>query len=274
MPSTAFHSNRIVVTTLGQGPDVIVIPGLASSRHVWDAEAAQLATHHRLHLVQVRGFAGEPAAGNASGPVLQPTIDALDEYIRASGLSHPAVIGHSLGGLMGLILAQQHPGDVGKLLVVDALPWFPLLFGPATTMEQASSAAASARDKILGQSQAAYAASAPSSMAMLVKSKGAATDAAIAAAAASDATVVARAFYEDMITDARPLLPSIAAAVRILYPWDATMGIPAAAQDERYRSAFAGLPRKELVRIDGSYHFIQIDQPAPLHREVEIFLRE
>jgi pimeloyl-ACP methyl ester carboxylesterase len=50
--------------TAGQ-PDVVLIPGLSSSRAVWEAEAKLLAPNYRLHLVQVDGFAGAPAGPNA-----------------------------------------------------------------------------------------------------------------------------------------------------------------------------------------------------------------
>ena len=122
-------SDRITVTVRGQGPDVVPIPGLASSSAVWDATAARLEGHYRLHIVQVAGFAGSPARANAQGPVIQPTVDAIDAYLKTNKLNSAKVIGHSLGGLMGLMLAIQHPEDVGKLMIVDSLPFYGALTG-------------------------------------------------------------------------------------------------------------------------------------------------
>ncbi len=59
--------------TVGK-PDVVLIPGLSSSRAVWDAEAKLLAPNYRLHLVQVDGFAGAPAGANASGAGCFPEL--------------------------------------------------------------------------------------------------------------------------------------------------------------------------------------------------------
>ena len=119
---------RFSVEVVGQGPDVILIPGLSSSRAVWADTAARLKATHRVHLVQVRGF-GETAGVNASGPVLQPLVDELAVYIRAARLDRPAIIGHSMGGLAALMLAADHPALPGKLMVVDALPFIGPLFG-------------------------------------------------------------------------------------------------------------------------------------------------
>jgi pimeloyl-ACP methyl ester carboxylesterase len=122
-------SDRITVTVRGQGPDVVLIPGLASSGAVWDATVSHLEGHYRLHIVQIAGFAGAPARANARGPVIQPTLEALDAYIKTNKLKSPKIIGHSLGGLMGMMLVLEHPEDGGKLMIVDSLPFFSALFG-------------------------------------------------------------------------------------------------------------------------------------------------
>lgn len=87
-------------------------------------------------------------------------------------------------------------------------------------------------------------------------------------AVASDKSVVARAMYEDMTTDLRPEMHQIKTPVTVLYPWDASMGISQAACGGRYRESYAALPDKNFVRIDGSFHFMMLDQPeqfaAPL----------
>jgi pimeloyl-ACP methyl ester carboxylesterase len=75
---------RITVTVRGKGPDVVLIPGLACSSAVWDATAARLEGRCRLHIVQVAGFAGSLPRANARGPVIQPTVDAIDAYIKTA----------------------------------------------------------------------------------------------------------------------------------------------------------------------------------------------
>jgi pimeloyl-ACP methyl ester carboxylesterase len=102
----AFQPTRFSVTVEGTGPDLILIPGLTSSRHVWDQAVASLGGHYRVHRIQIAGFGGEPARGNVSGPVLVPTVEEIHAYIAASRLRRPMVAGHSIGGLMTLMLAQ------------------------------------------------------------------------------------------------------------------------------------------------------------------------
>lgn len=61
-------------------PDVVLVPGLTSSREVWAGEAKRLAPNYRLHLVQVNGFAGQAAGPNATGEILPAIVDELHAY--------------------------------------------------------------------------------------------------------------------------------------------------------------------------------------------------
>ena len=264
-------SDRITVTVRGKGPDVILIPGLTCSAAVWDATAAHLEAHYRLHLVQVAGFGGLPAKANANGPIIQPVVDALDAYIKTSQLKAPYIIGHSLGGLMGMMLVQQHSEDAGKLMLVDSLPFFCVLFG-AKDAAAAELQAAMMRDMVLNENQEAYARGESQFLSTLVKSP-AGLKAATAWAIASDKSVVARATYEDMTTDLRAKLAEIKTPVTMLYPWDASAGLPVAAVDGLYQENFAALPNKKLVRIDDSRHFIMLDQSAAFMAQVDAFLK-
>lgn len=264
-------SDRITVTVRGQGPDVVLIPGLTCSGAVWDVTAKRLEGYYRLHIVQVAGFAGSPPRANAQGPVIQPTVDAIDAYIKANKLKSPKIIGHSVGGLMGMMLTDQHPEDVGGLMVVDSLPFYSALFG-AKDAGTAAPQAAAMRDSTIAQTQDAYAQSEREFIPSLVKSPEG-RKAAIEWAIASDKSVVARAMYEDMTTDLRPRLKEIKTPVTMLYPWDPSAGWTQDAADGLYRESFAPLPNKTMVRIDGSYHFIMFDQPDQFAAQVDAFLK-
>jgi pimeloyl-ACP methyl ester carboxylesterase len=265
-------SDRITVTVRGQGPDVLLIPGLACSNAVWDATVAHFEKHYRLHLVQVAGFGGALPRANAQGPVIQPTVEAIDAYIKTNNLKAPRVIGHSLGGLMGLMLAVQHPEDVGRLMVVDSLPFFSGLFG-AKDAAEATPQAAGMRDNILAETPEAYAQGEKDFLHSLVKSPEGYRQA-TKWAIDSDKSVVARALYEDLTTDLRPQLREIKVPVTILYAWDASTGFPQTATDGLYRDNYAPLPSKTLARVDDAFHFIMLDQPDRFATLVETFLKE
>jgi len=267
-----FTSDRLSVEVAGQGPDVILIPGLASSREVWRPTADRLKATHRVHLVQLAGFAGEPW-GHGDGAFVQPEVDELARYIREAGLETPAVIGHSLGGLSGLLLAQQHPDLVGRLMTVDSLPFYSVLFGPTATVDGARPFADQAAAMIVGADEASFAAQQEATARAL--SRTPAEQARIVAwSMASDRHALASAMKDVMTTDARPGLAAMTTPVTALYVADADGGTQPAGADDLWRREYAAPPGVALIRVDDSRHFIMADQPQKFAEAVAAFLTE
>jgi pimeloyl-ACP methyl ester carboxylesterase len=165
----AAAADRFDALVEGKGPDVILIPGLASSPTVWDATTAALKGSHRVHRLRIAGFAGAPAAGNAEGAVVAPLAEAVAGYIAKNKLKAPAVIGHSLGGETALMLAARHPQAVGRVMVVDALPFYSLLINPAATVDSVRPQAEAMRDMLLRQTPEQAAAAQGAIMARMIK---------------------------------------------------------------------------------------------------------
>lgn len=267
-------SDRITVSVSGKGPDVVLIPGLASSGAVWDATVKQLSATHRVHVVQVAGFAGAPVAGNAQGPVVEPVVEAVDVYIKANHLKAPAVIGHSMGGFTGLELAEQHPEDVGRLLIVDSLPFFSAAMSSSVTAESAKPRAAALRDAVLAMDETAFQDQQASAVLPGMVKSPEGLKAVIAWSKTSDRGAVARAMYDLMTTDARAGLAGIKTPTTLLYPFDPAIGAPVAMVDGIYAKAYADLPGVKLKRIDDSRHFIMFDQPKAFAEAVDAFLKD
>lgn len=266
-----FVSDRLSVETTGTGPDVILIPGFASSREVWRAEADRLKATHRVHLVQFAGFAGELWT-HGDGPFVEPAVEALARYIGEARLERPAVVGHSMGGLAALMLAQRHPQAVGRIMTVDSLPFFSALYGPQATAQSAAPFAEQAAQAILTADPATFRSG--QQQAATGYSRTRATRAAMVEwSMASDRRAMASAIREVMTTDLRPGLAEMTTPVWALYAADADGGAPASMADSLWAREYAGLPDVRLERVDDSRHFIMADQPERLAALLDAFLR-
>ena len=271
--AAGFSPTRFTVTDNGtvNKPDILLIPGLSSSKAVWDAEAKLLAPNYRLHIVQVGGFAGAPAGPNATGAMLPGIVEELHQYIVAAKI-HPVVMGHSLGGLLGLMLADKHPEDVSKLIIVDSLPFYSVLFAPEATVEVARPMAEQMKAQLIALPDDQFAAMVPQSAATMVKNADGQKLVA-ASALASDRTVFANAIAEDMTTDMRSEVATIKTPTLMIYPYDASAVPDVTKIDAVYQTAYKSMPNVKLVRIDDSRHFIMYDQPAKLDAAVEGYLK-
>jgi pimeloyl-ACP methyl ester carboxylesterase len=267
-----FSSDRISVTTRGTGPDIVLIPGLASPREVWGSVADSLDGRYRLHLVQVNGFAGIAAGANGDGPVSAPVAEEIGRYIRESGLERPAIIGHSMGGSIGMMLAARDSAAVGRLMVVDMTPFMGMAFGrPDITVEGARPMANQMRDTILAQTAGAPTGMLEQAFAGMVRAP-VMRDSLLRNLTASDRRTVANAFHELIVTDLRPELGRIRVPVTVLYVLPAGP-MTAEQYDALTRQLYANIANAHLVRIDDSNHFIQFDQPVRMVTEVDAFMK-
>ena len=271
--TAAFRSERLTVVTRGQGPDVILIPGLVSHRDVWATVADTLDDRYRLHLVQVNGFAGLPADANAEGPVSAPVAEEIARYIRETKLSAPAIVGHSMGGSIGMMLAARHPQAVGRLMVVDMVPNIGALFGPpGTTPEAVRAMADQMRAKTLAETPGSPTGSLEMMMPGMTRVETMKPKL-LQYVKDSDRRTAANAFHELMVTDLTPELAKITAPTTVLYVIPPQVTGPPEEFDARLRGMYGTRPGVTFVRIPDSNHFIQFDQPERFVKEVDEFMR-
>lgn len=257
---------HISVVSIGRGDPVVLIPGLASPRAVWDGIAPDLARNHRVILVQVNGFAGDDAGANLQGDVLPGVVADLVHYLDENRIRRPAVIGHSMGGLIGMLLVKSHPEHVGRLMIVDSLPFFGVLMGPNATLETVRPIAAQLRTALQGQSGPQPV---PASMSL--------TEAGRTRVGgwmnAANHQVTGQAIYEDATSDLRGDVPAIGRV-----PTTVLYAVSDPARADMFRTIFAGAyaaaPSIRVVPVENSAHFIMLDQPDRFREAVMTFLGE
>lgn len=255
------------VEVIGSGQPVLMIPGLNSGAEVWRETCVALQPHVQCHLIQLPGFAGAPAV--TSDDFLSAMRDRLLAYSADRQLDHPAVIGHSLGGVLALQMAIAAPQNIGPLVVVDALPYLDAVQNPAATPATLKPMAEQVRARMLAADVAHYAAQ---------------TDAAVggmAHAAAhvatlkqwgrdSDRTTAANAMYSMALTDLRQPIAGITVPVLVLGAWAPyqPFGATEASTRQVFATQYAALPGVRIEMSRAGHHFLMWDDPRWLQTQI------
>ena len=268
-PATAHETFRdIQVDVIGHGRPVLMIPGLNSPASVWQDTCAALQPVE-CHVVQLPGFAGLPALAPASASFLDDMRDRLLAYIEARRLGPVAVVGHSLGGELALMMAMKSPRDVDRLVIVDSLPFLGAVRDPAATPASMQPVASGMRTQML----AATPAQTEAGVRQFARTMAHApedVDRIVAWGVASDRATTAQAWYELWTTDLRPDLGAIRCPVLVLGSWAAyaPMGATQESTREIFAKQYAALPGVQIHMSAAGYHFLMWDDPDWLVTEV------
>ncbi len=103
----------------GSGPPLVLIHGTGASLHTWQGWTARLRRDVRVIRMDLPGFGltGPEPSGDYSSAQYVRFLEGLAARL---GLERFHLAGNSLGGLIAWRYAVAHPGQVGRLILVDA----------------------------------------------------------------------------------------------------------------------------------------------------------
>lgn len=98
---------------------MLLLHGLGANAHYWDFFTSSFCDSHHVIALDQRGH-GESIWAETYGP--RDYVHDLEDFVNSIGLSNFVLIGHSLGGINGILYATHRPDHVLKLAIVDIGP--------------------------------------------------------------------------------------------------------------------------------------------------------
>lgn len=102
----------------GQGPAVVIVPGITSPAATWGFVAERLGRHCDTYVLDVRGR-GLSQAGDTLDYGLDACAADVAAFAAALGLADYRLVGHSMGARIGVRVARRHPSGLARLVLVD-----------------------------------------------------------------------------------------------------------------------------------------------------------
>ena len=101
---------------IGNGPDLALIHGWGLGSAAWEPILNTLTQRCRVHLIDLPGYAGQPASNADFTQTAQALIDSLPDGAT--------LCGWSLGGMLALQAALLAPQKIARLILVGSTPSF------------------------------------------------------------------------------------------------------------------------------------------------------
>ena len=103
---------------LGRGKDLIMLHGWKQDVSTFHNVAEELKKHFTLWLIDLPGF------GRSENPKKDFTVsdyaDTIAKFIKINKINKPVLLGHSVGGRIGIVLSTKYPAIIEKLILEDS----------------------------------------------------------------------------------------------------------------------------------------------------------
>lgn len=256
------------VKVTGQGPAVLLIPGLLSTGEVWDSTVERYKDRYTLHVLTLAGFGGPAPVGT---PFLSRVRDEVITYVREQKLQKPVIVGHSLGGFLGFWIAATAPDLVGGLVAVDGVPFLTALANPAATSESAKAQAEQIKGIYASMSNADLVTQTRMALARMITEPGN-VERAAAWAVKMDAATAGFAIAEMSTTDLRTEVAAITAPTLLVGASGAAPEAMRPSMAKAYEAQISRMKTGRVIMADKARHFIMFDDPAFLFSALDEFL--
>jgi pimeloyl-ACP methyl ester carboxylesterase len=102
-------------------PPLVLLHGGHQSAHSWDLVSLALADRFHIFALDQRGH-GDTEWARDKDYTMETMADDVFAFIQHLGLASPAVVGHSMGGMVTMTLLKQHPTVASAAVLVDVGP--------------------------------------------------------------------------------------------------------------------------------------------------------
>jgi 3-oxoadipate enol-lactonase len=104
---------------------MVLLHGGSQDGSTWDSVASSLAKAWRVYTPDLRGHGRSPVADEYSFELMR---DDVAEFLAEHDLRRVTLVGHSMGGVVAYLVAQDHPDRIDRLVLEETPPPFPMNF--------------------------------------------------------------------------------------------------------------------------------------------------
>jgi len=217
------------------------------------------------------GFAGQPAVQRDR--YLASMRDEIISYIHNNRMKNITIVGHSLGGFLGLSIASTEPDLVSSLIIVDSLPFMGAIQNPSATEESVRPMAEKMRDQMANATREQVRESQKYFIPGMIDNKEK-REVISQWELESDSKTVAQAMYELQTTDLRENIARIKCPTLVMGAWIAykQYGATKESTAKIFEAQYAKMASKKIILSDVGKHFLMYDDPQWFYDGVNEFL--
>ena len=118
MPELKFRGGRIHYKTAGSGKAVVLLHGFLESHTMWLDFAGRLSEKYRVIMPDLPGHGRTSSFGYAH--TMEFMAECVQHVIRSSHIRRYHLVGHSMGGYVGMAMAEMYPDKIRGICLLHS----------------------------------------------------------------------------------------------------------------------------------------------------------
>ena len=113
-----YKNTTISYTDSGEGTAIILLHGFLENKKMWAEYVALFSEKYRVITIDLLGHGESDCLGYVHS--MEDNANVIHEVLLASKILKAIILGHSMGGYVGLAFAELYPKNIKKLVLLNS----------------------------------------------------------------------------------------------------------------------------------------------------------
>ena len=118
MKNILYKNTRISYTDSGQGTAIVLLHGFLENKKMWQDYVTLFSDKHRIITIDLLGHGKSEPLGYVHS--MEENANVVHEVLEYLKIEKATILGHSMGGYVGLAFAELFPKSIQKLVLLNS----------------------------------------------------------------------------------------------------------------------------------------------------------
>ena len=118
MKNILYKNTKISYTDSGEGNAIVLLHGFLENKKMWQGYISFFSKQFRVITIDLLGHGESDCLGYVH--TMEENANAVQEVLAALKIEKAIVLGHSMGGYVGLAFAELYPKNIQKLVLLNS----------------------------------------------------------------------------------------------------------------------------------------------------------
>ena len=115
---TLYKNTKISYSDTGKGNTIVLLHGFLENKKMWKDYAALFSEKYRVITIDLLGHGESDSLGYVHE--MEDNANAVHEVLQHLKIEKATILGHSMGGYVGLAFAELFPNNIKKLVLLNS----------------------------------------------------------------------------------------------------------------------------------------------------------